>query len=171
MKNIIKYSLILISLFIIFIILNFFKSKKSIFNDIMIFSLWDNLETKYEIGLQDKVEIDVFTTIRNNIYKKVAPGTSGEFIIKFKRPTNSNYKIQIKEKTKKPKNLIFIVGNHKYSSIEDMEQLINEMFINTEQIAIKWEWRYFINDFQDIQDTKDGVQAQKYIFEIETIIE
>lgn len=171
MKNIIKYIFILISLFIIFIILNLYKSKKSIFDDIMIFSLWNNLETEYEIDLQDTVEIDVFTTIKNNIYKKVAPGTNGEFTIKFKRPTNSNYKIQIKEKTKKPKNLIFIVRNHKYSSIEEMEQLINEMFVNTEQVTIKWEWKYFINNIEDIQDTKDGERAQKYIFEIETIIE
>lgn len=171
MKNIIKYILILSSLFIIFIILNFYKSKKSVFDDIMIFSLWNNHKTEYEISSEDTVEIDVFMTSKNNIYKKVAPGTNGEFVIKFKRPPNSNYKIQIKEKTTKPKNIIFIVGNQKYPSLESMEQLINEMFINTEQITIKWEWKYFINDIQDIQDTKDGEQAQNYIFEVETIIE
>ena len=84
MKNITKYILILIVLVIIFTILNFYKSNKKIFEDIMIFSLWDDsgVKNEYEISTQNTVKIDVFSTI-NNIYKKIAPGSRGTFVIKF----------------------------------------------------------------------------------------
>ena len=97
MKKVIKYILILMILSIIFIILNFYNSNKNIFEDIMIFGLWNDRGTKkeYEITSQNSVEIDVFTTTNSNKYKKIAPGSSGSFTIKFKRPENSNYKIKI----------------------------------------------------------------------------
>lgn len=172
MKNITKYILILIVLVIIFTILNFYKSNKKIFEDIMIFGLWDDIGVKneYEISTQNTVKIDVFSTI-NNIYKKIAPGSRGTFVIKFQRPNNSLYKIKINEKTEKPQNLFFIFENKKYLSLEEMEQEINEMFMNTEKITINWEWKYFVDEKQDIQDANDGENAGKYIFEIETIIE
>ena len=52
-----------------------------------------------------------------------------------------------------------------------MEKEINETFMNTEKITINWEWKYFVDEKQDIQDANDGENAGKYIFEIETIIE
>jgi len=166
-----KYILILIILVIIFIVLNYYKSNKNIFDDIMIFSLWNNIGSKneYELTTQDTVKIDVFTTI-NNLSKKIAPGSKGNFIIKFKRPTNLNYIIKINEKTAKPQNLVFWFENNKYLSLKEMQDIINEKFINTDKIAINWEWKYHVDDVHDIQDTKDGEIAQKYIFEIETII-
>ena len=90
MKKTIKYILILIIFIIIFIILKFCKSNKDIFNDIIIFGFWNDIGVKneYEITSQDIVEIDVFTTTNNNLYKKIAPGSKGSFIIKFKRPQN-----------------------------------------------------------------------------------
>lgn len=168
----IKFILILIILFITFIILNFYKSTNSIFDDIMIFGLWDDkgAQNEYEVTFQKKVEINVFNTI-NNTYKKIAPGSKGSFVIKFKRPINSNYKIIIEEKTKKPQNLIFMLDNKRYSSLEEIEEVINEKFINTEKITINWEWKYFINETYDIQDTKDGKNAQTYLFEIKAIVE
>ena len=115
MKNIIKIILILIILVTIFIILIFYKSNKSILDDIMIFGLWDDIGVKneYEINLENTVEIDVFTTFNKKMYKKIAPGSKGSFIIKFKRPQNSKYKINITEKTSKPQNLAFTVENKK----------------------------------------------------------
>lgn len=173
MTKIIKHILVLIIFVIIFIILIFYKSKKNIFEDIMIFGLWNDNTSKieYEINLQDKIEINVFSTINNKKYEKIAPGSRGSFVIKFKRPRNSNYKINIKEKTAKPRNLIFILENRRYSSIEQMENCINEKFINTEKVAINWEWKYYINEKMDEQDTRDGEKGQSYIFEIEAIVE
>ena len=173
MKNIVKYIWILIILVIIFIILNFYKSNKNILNDIMILGLWDYSETEnqYEINLQDAVEIDLFTTINHSVYKKIAPGSSGNFIIKFKRPENVNYEIKIIEKTSKPQNLIFFIENKKYTSLKEMEEVINEEFLNTEKISIHWEWKYYIDDAHDVQDTNDGQNAQRYLFEINAIVE
>lgn len=173
MKKIIQYILILIILVIIFIFLIFYKSKKNVLDDIIIFGLWNDSISKneYEITLQDKIEINVFSTINNKKYKKIAPGSKGSFVIKFKRPRNSIYKINIKEKTAKPQNLIFIFENKKYSSIEQIENSINQKFINNEKITINWEWKYYINEKMDEQDTRDGEKVQSYIFEIEAIIE
>lgn len=169
MKNKKKYILILIVLILIFIILNFYKSNKSIFDDIIIFSLWEN-KKEYEISLQETVEIDVFSTI-NNIYKKIAPGSKGGFVIKFKKPKNSNFKINVIEKSSKPQNLVFILDNKKYYSIKQMENEINQKFLENETITVNWEWIYYIDEIHDIQDTEDGKNAYKYIFVIEAIVE
>ena len=173
MKNITKYILILIILVITFIILIFLKSNKKSFNDIMILSFLDNngAENEYEITNQNAVEINIFTTINNKKYKKIAPGSKGSFIIKFKKPSNSIYEIQVNEKTSKPKNLVFAIADKKFTSIEEMEDIINEKFIDSDKITINWEWKYYISDIQDIQDTQDGERAQKYLFEIKAIIE
>lgn len=173
MRNIIKYILILIVLVIIFIILNFYKSNKIIFEDIMVLGLWDDISAKkeYEINLQKNIEIDVFTTVNNKFNKKIAPGSKGIFVIKFKRPVDTNYSIEINEKTQKPQNLVFILENKQYNSMTEMEDIINEKFMNTDEITINWEWKYFINEIQDIQDTTDGEKAQRYLFEIKAIIE
>ena len=173
MKNIIKHSWILIIMVIIFLILNFYKSNKKILEDIMVFGLWDysSAENEYKLSLQKTVEIDVFMTIKNNIYKKMAPGSSGSFILKFKRPENSDYKIINTEKTSKPQNLIFFIGNKKYNSLKEMEYIINEKFSNTDKITVYWEWEYYIVDVYDLQDTNDGKNAQSYLFEINAIVE
>lgn len=165
MKKKIIYILILIIFIIIFFNLNFYKSDISVFDDIMIFSLWSNQELKNE------VEIDVFSTVDDKLYKKIAPGTKGSFVIEFKREMNLKYKIKVTEKTKKPHNLFFTIGDTKYSSLDEMENVINEKFKNTEKITIYWEWEYYIDDTHDIQDTKDGKNIERYIFKIKAMIE
>lgn len=171
MKNKKIYILILIVLILIFIILNFYKSK-SIFEDIIIFSLWEDnkLEKEYEISLQNNVEIDISSTI-NNIYKKIAPGSKGSFVIKFKRSKDCEFKINVTEKSSKPQNLVFILDNKKYYSIKQMENEINRKFIESEKITIEWEWIYYIDEIHDIKDTEDGKNANKYIFVIEALVE
>lgn len=175
MKNILRNILILIILVIIFIILNFYKSKKNIFDDITILGLWDDVgfenENEYELTSENTVEIDVFTTINNKIYKKIAPGSKGSIIIKFKRPQNLNYTINVIEKTSKPQNLVFYIENKKYTTLEDMEYIINQKFKNTEKITINWEWKYYIDEKHDMQDTNDGQKADKFLFEISAIVE
>lgn len=173
MKNIVKYFLILIILVIIFIILNFYKINKIIFNDITILGFWEDSGAKneYELISQNTVEIDIFATINKKMYKKIAPGSSGSFIIKFKRPLNSNYTINIIEKTSKPENLVFSIENKTYTTLEEMENVINKKFMSTEKVTINWEWKYYIDEAHDAQDTKDGQIAQKYLFDINVIVE
>ena len=173
MKNIIRLIFILIILGIIIIILSFDKSRKNFFEDITILSFWKDIGAKseYEISTQDIVEIDVFTTLKSKGYKKIAPGCKGSFVIKITRQPNTNLKIKINEKTLKPKNLVFSIENKKFTSLEEMEKIINRKFMNKEKLTIDWEWEYYINDVNDIQDTKDGENIEKYIFEIEAIVE
>ena len=170
MKKIIKLVFIL---GIIFIILSFVKSRKNFIDDITILSFWKDIEAKseYEISEKNVVEIDVFTTLKSKKYKKIAPGCKGNFIIKFIRPLKSNFQIKINEKTSKPQNLVFYIENQKFSSLKEIEKILNEKFINKEKITIDWEWEYYINEINDIQDTKDGANIEKYIFEIEAIVE
>ena len=84
---------------------------------------------------------------------------------------NLKYKIKMIEKTEKPHNLFFTIGKTKYSSLDEMEDIINEEFKNAEKIPIYWEWKYYIDDAHDIQDTKDGKNIERYVFKIETMIE
>jgi len=173
MRKFLKYMLILVFLVLIFIILNILNSKNNIYDDILILGLWNDIgyKNKYEITSEDFVVIDIFSTINKKRYKKIAPGSSGSFLIKFKRPLNSNYQINIIEKTKKPQNLVFILDNKKYTSLEELEEKVNEKFINTEKIIINWEWEYYISKNKDIQDTEDGQNAERYLFEVCAIVE
>ena len=173
MKNILRNILILIILVIIFIILNFYKSKKNIFDDITILGLWDDVgfENEYELTSENKVEIDVFTTTNKKMYKKIAPGSKGCIVINFKRPRNSNYTINVIEKSSKPQNLVFYIENKKYTTLEEMQYIINQKFKNTEKITINWEWKYYIDEKHDMQDTKDGQNIDRYLFEINAIVE
>lgn len=173
MRKNIKHLLILIILVILFLILKFCNSKVKIIDDITILSMWEDIGAKneYEISEQKMVEIDIYTTMSKKVYKKIAPGSRGSFTIKFKRPQNSNYKIFINEKTVKPQNLVFMLENKKYKTLEDMEKVINETFMDKDKITIYWEWEYYIDEINDIQDTKDSKSVQRYIFQINASVE
>ena len=109
--------------------------------------------------------------MNNRTYKKIAPGSKGSFVIKFNKPQNSNYKINIKEKAIKPQNLVFVLENEKYATLKDMEEKINQKFIDTQKVVINWEWKYYIDEIHDKQDTKEGTNASTYLFEIEAVVE
>ena len=166
----IKNILILMILILIFIILTINKSPHNIFDDFLIFGFLENKENKYELSANEKIEIDIF----NNIYKgnkKIAPGSKGSFIIKLKKAENYNLKIKVNENTRKPQNLEFIIDGKKYSWLKNAEDIINYKLSEEDEITIDWEWQYEISQFHNIEDTKDGQSIQKYIFEVETIIE
>ena len=173
MKNVLKNILIAIIIVIILVILNFYKSKKHVFEDITILGLFNDIESQneYELDCENKVEIDIFTTYNSLRYRKIAPGSKGSFIIIFKKPFNSNYIININEKTPNPHNLFFSIDNKKYRTLEEIEVILNQKFKITDKITINWEWEYYIDEKNDIQDTEDGKIATKYIFEINAIVE
>ena len=52
-----------------------------------------------------------------------------------------------------------------------MEEKITQKLQEEGKIIIKWEWQYYNNIQNDIQDTKDGENLEKYYFEIQAIIE
>lgn len=171
-----KRILILMILILVIIILTSNKfSKNIIFDDILIFGLWENNanQNEYEINLQNSIQIDIFKTIYNGnkSHKKIAPGSRGSFTIKIQKADNFDLKINVNENTKKPQNLVFIIDGKTYYWIEEAEDIINKKFNESEKITIDWEWKYETSKINDIQDTKDGQYAQKYIFEIDAIIE
>ena len=173
----IGYILIVLILILILIILQIYKYKENNSDDIMIFGLWNDIGDKNEYVINPQnhttVQIDVFKTINNatKVYKKIATGSFGSFVIKLTRPIQSNYEIEIKDVTTKPKNLVFIIDGKKYYFAKEMEEKINEKFASANKIKINWEWKYESSQEEDIEDTKDGENAQRYIFEIKAVIE
>ena len=173
MKKRIYLSIII--LILIFIILSFFNSKKQIFDDIAIFNLWsDSDDYEFKINPQEEpsLEIDVFQTGRKNkkYNKKIAPGSRGSFVIKLTKPLNAEYEISLKNITNKPQNLVFILDNRVYNSVEELQDKLNIIFQNQNTATIKWNWNYENNYTGNIIDTKDGEIAQKYIFEVKALI-
>lgn len=185
--------IVIIILILIFIIFKFYKSNKNVFNDILIFGLWNNITENDEVINTDKnnndkkyqyeyvinpqkqsnLQIDMLKTIKNEFgtNQKIAPGSVGEFIIKIDKENNIKSRIIIKDATKKPENLVFILNGEEFYSIKQLEEKINEIIKETNRIIINWEWKYETNKEQDMQDTKDGKNAQNYIFEVEAILE
>lgn len=185
--------IVIIILILIFIIFKFYKSNKNVFNDILIFGLWNNITENDEVINTDKnnndkkyqyeyvinpqkqsnLQIDMLKTIKNEFgtNQKIAPGSVGKFIIKIDKENNIKSRIIIKDATKKPENLVFILNGEEFYSIKQLEEKINEIIKETNRIIINWEWKYETNKEQDMQDTKDGKNAQNYIFEVEAILE
>lgn len=173
-KNIVLIIMILILLFILF---KFYKSHINIYDDIMIFSLWENdgMAKEYIINpiKEQTVQIDIFQTIYNSnkIHKKIAPGSYGSFVIKLMRPINSNCKIEVIDTMSKPQNLVFELDGQEFETLKDMEQKLNEKFAVQNIITINWEWKYENNEEGDKEDTRDGENIKKYVFEIKAIVE
>ena len=189
-----KIYLFIIILILIFIILNFCNSKNNIFNDIMIFSLWNDLgieESKNEYIInpqnQETLTIDVFRTIQNginvkkvknnkynteelNISEKIAPGSYGNFTIKLEKTLKTNCIVQLKELNSKPKNLVFIIDEQRYNSTQEMQEKLNQIFKVKNIVVVNWKWEYETTQEKNIQDTKDGENIFNYKFEIKVEI-
>ena len=172
-----KIYIITIILILIFFILFFYKSDNNIFDDITIFSLWENMKKENEYVInpekEENISIDVYKSIQNGtkLYKKIAPGSYGQFVIKLTRPKDTKCKIILKDITYKPQNLEFILKNKRYNKLEQMENILNDIFNTEDEVTISWNWKYQNTDENNIKDTKDGKIATKYIFEVKAIIE
>lgn len=170
-----KIKILIIILILIIIIFKFYKSKKDILNDIIIFSLWNDIgkDKEYVINPQkdENIQINIFQTIENGIYKKIAPGSYGKFTIRLIKTKEASCEIILREITKKPQNLIFKINNQTYNSFEEMKEKISKEIIEKNEVTINWNWKYDTNQEEDMEDTNDGEKAQKYLFEIKAIIE
>ena len=169
MKKIVYFLIIILILIIIFLI--FYQSKKIIFDDHTIFNMWDEYVINPEKN--KSVQIDIFKKVSNGnkVHGKIAPGSYGCFVIKLIRPQDSKIDIKIKDITPKPKNLIFILNNREFHSIEEMQEELKEKFLTKDSIKIDWKWKYETSQEGDIEDTRSGEHAQSYIFEINAIVE
>lgn len=106
-----------------------------------------------EIGLLQMIDINKL------INKKVEPGTKGSFYVFLTSDSDVNYNMEIIYKNNKPENFKIEI-NEKEGKIKRNE---------VKKIEIKWEWKYEINQRDDVQDTEDGKNIEKFNFEICTI--
>lgn len=124
---------------------------------------YDNTDFK-KINLADTINKDTL------VEEKIAPGTKGNFKIFLLSNKDIEYTINFISLNSKPKNLFFEIEgrNEEYQSLEDLQDdligSINENEVKT--ISINWYWKYDNNSKEDVQDTKDGREIQKYNFEI-----
>lgn len=169
---------IIIILIIGFIIIFFIKNKvnlaNNIFDDLLIFGMWNENNTYFlDTNKNSNVQVNLYSTIKggNNMRKKIAPGTKGEFVIILKKDEELNCKVIFTSITKKPKNLEFKLNDKKYNTLNEMEKEINEILKENNRVTINWEWKYDVNDKKDIEDTEDGENLKEYIFNMDTIVE
>lgn len=177
-----RYVISIILILVIILIFNRTENK-SILKDVLIFNLWSDLgeQNEYIINPEKETKIDIFQTVEYEketnrevlykIHKKVAPGSYGKFSIKLSKPVKSNLKIYLSEIGTKPQNLIFIIGEQRYNSVKQIEEVVTQKLQEEGKIIINWKWQYYDNIQNDIQDTEDGENLEKYYFEIQAIIE
>ena len=122
-----------------------------------------NLDFK-NINLNETIKKDTL------INEKIAPGTKGEFEIILNTNEDLEYEIKFESNNKKPVNLVFYINGNKneYNSLDELEKKLKGRIkkSKTKNIHINWEWIYEVNKEKDIQDTKDGITIEKYIFKI-----
>ena len=174
-KNNKKKILVLILIFIIILCVLFKMTQEkglSFQEDLIFFKLFgiENIQENIKEEKIDKQNIYEVKVIKGeNTYKKVdllqsidmkiAPGTKGNFYVYLISNTNMNYEMEIVDKNKSPKNFKFEISE-KQGQIEKNE---------IKKIEVKWEWPYELSNEENMQDTKDGKNIDKYDFEIRTI--
>lgn len=116
-------------------------------------------------------------TLVNN---KIAPGTTGDFSIIVDATDSEvgvDYNVTFENEKQKPTNLKFIYENVEYSSIQELEDVlqgtINANDENKEKtLHITWKWEYETGDTKeeisnnDKIDTQEGIQDLNYTFDV-----
>ena len=174
--------LILIMMIIIFFISKIVKLKNSKFQEDLIFfkllgdgSIGNNVNVKQQNNINSESlgkikvfknqknyqKINLFQTVdlKTLVNEKIAPGSEGNFYIYLTSNSDLEYEIEIISKNQRPKNFQF--------EIKDKKGFLKKDEIK--KIRIDWKWAYEINEEENIQDTKDGENIDKYNFEICTI--
>lgn len=111
-----------------------------------------------------------------SLYKKIAPGTKGNFSILLDSNQNLKYKIEFNSINEKPRNLNFIALKNgqilgEKNKLEDLSELLTGYINKNEKIniTIKWYWNFESEQNQentDFQDTKDSENIKKYQFKV-----
>ena len=104
------------------------------------------------------------------MYKKIAPGTKGEFVIIIKKDSDLKCKMVFTNITKKPKNLKFYLNGNTYNKWEEMQNEINEVLKENDRITINWDWQYDTNEQENIKNVQDEENLKEYVFRMDTIV-
>ena len=167
-------TILILIIFIIFLLNSFNKNQDLNFKDLLIFGMWqeDNVYV-LDSNKNQEVQVNLYKTIKGGekLYKKIAPGTKGEFVIIIKKDPDLKCKMIFTNITKKPKNLEFYLNGNTYNTLEEMQNEINEVLKENDRVTINWEWKYSTNEQEDIEDTQDGEKLKEYVFSMDTIVE
>lgn len=167
-------TILILIIFIIFLLNSFNKNQNLNFKNLLIFGMWqeDNVYV-LDSNKNQEVQVNLYKTIKGGgkLYKKIAPGTKGEFVIIIKKDPDLKCKMIFTNITKKPKNLEFYLNGNTYNTLEEMQNEINEVLKEKDRVTINWEWKYSTNEQEDIEDTQDGEKLKEYVFNMDTIVE
>ena len=109
---------------------------------------------------------------------KIAPGTSGEFIIKLNAigtEVSVDYKLEFANEKNKPNNIVFIYNGNNYKSLSEISDIAGTIEYNGEKtkiIKISWAWQYqtgstdAAKEANDKLDTENGTSLLDYTFDI-----
>lgn len=181
-KKIIKILIVIIIAIGLILYLRKNNEKVDLYNDFLFFKFLNNqennisktnpVEEKYLLEVQyknlDFTNIDLSKTIKKEklVNDKIAPGVSGEFEIIIFSNKDTNYKVKFENKTEKPTNLKFVIGENIASNLKELEEIISgSIFSNEEKsIEIKWFWEY--ENQKDEEDTNIGINLEEFKFDI-----
>lgn len=116
------------------------------------------------------------TTLVNG---KIAPGTSGSFILKIDAMGSEvgvDYAINFTNEQNKPKNIIFTYDGTEYKSLSEIDTIKGNISydagVKTKLITIQWRWEYetgstdVVIAANDKLDTQDANLLLDYTFDI-----
>jgi len=134
-------------------------------------------------GQEEQTQTINLASTSNNetlLDNKIAPGTSGSFNIVIDAQESEvgiDYKVNFKEETQKPTNLIFMYEDKEYSSVSELEKAL-EGTINADEenktriLLIKWKWNYETGENvqqilkNDKIDTLESRKIRDYKFKV-----
>lgn len=184
-KNLKKLILFLI-IIILFTITFFLSNLKQVkqFDDFLFLKLFSNSDSnnqeknRYEFKIDYKnIEFKSINLLESKnektlVNEKIAPGTSGSFSIILKSNKKSIYKIKFESLNEKPQNLKFkafkdnILLAEEYT-LEKLSEKLEGIIENQEiEIKINWCWDFESSENENIQDTEDAKNIEKYKFKI-----
>ncbi|MBR3162664.1 MAG: hypothetical protein IKF17_01005 [Clostridia bacterium] len=174
MKEKIKNLIILLIIITILCTIKYTKFINMIsIDNLIIFNLFEKDNNKIIFNLNSNTNqvksVNLFNS-ESFSNQKIAPGTKGKFEILLKTQNNVKYQIKFDDKSEKPKNLVFNIKDNynKYSSLQELEKYLQGSINSKDKvnIVIEWSWEYETDNNNNIQDTIDGKNIEKYMFDI-----
>lgn len=125
----------------------------------------EGIKYVFDIGYENESFQNIKLTDSVSKKSMIYPGANGyiNIIISTKKGNkNMSYKMQVKEEVNKPKNLKFKIYSKTYDSFEELSKNINGQIPKNsiENLKIEWFWDY--ENYDDITDTKDGINIKNY---------
>lgn len=123
--------------------------------------------------------VKLISTANKTSSGKIAPGTSGSFILKIDATGSEvgvNYSVKFANEENKPKNIKFICDGKEYASLSEIDSIKGKINYDagkkTVLVTINWVWQYETGTTDgtiatnDELDTQDANSLSDYTFDI-----